>query len=112
MPPDDRTRLRHILEHAGYAAEFLKGRKRRDLDTDVQLLLALVRALEIVGEAATQLSPTFKQRYPDLPWAQLAGMRNRLVHAYFDINRDIVWNAATVELPPLAASMRAILEEE
>ena len=111
MPPDDRTRLQHIVEHAGYVADFLAGRTRRDLDSDVQLLLALVRALEIVGEAATRLSPERKERHPDLPWAQLAGMRNRLVHAYFDINRDIVWTAATVERPPLAARIRTILEE-
>jgi uncharacterized protein with HEPN domain len=109
MRPDDRARLQHIVEHAGHIAAFLRERTRDDLDADMQLLFAVVRALEIIGEATTRMSEEFKREHSDLPWAELAGMRNRLVHAYFDINREIVWNAATVELPPLAAKVAAIL---
>ncbi len=112
MQPEDRTRLSHILEYGDILAGFVDGRTRADLETDIQLLLALVRALEIIGEAATRITDALKLDHPDLPWAKLTGMRNRLVHAYFDVNRDIVWNAATVELPPLLRQVDKLLDQD
>ena len=76
------------------------------------LRLALTRAIEIVGEAGGRVTGATQERYPDLPWRALAGMRNRLIHAYFDVNRDIVWTTATQDVPELLARVREILDED
>ncbi|HXF89847.1 MAG TPA: DUF86 domain-containing protein [Xanthobacteraceae bacterium] len=109
MPPDDRTRLQHIAEAADLVLQFIKGRTRNDLDSDAMLLLAVVRALEIIGEAANNVSAETRANLPDLPWTQMIGMRHRLVHAYFDVNRDIVWSTATQAVPPLAERLKTLL---
>jgi len=109
MHPDDRTRLQHILEAADIVTRFVRERNRSDLDGDEMLLLALVRALEIIGEAANNVSAEGRATLPDLPWGQMIGMRHRLVHAYFDVNRDIVWATATRAVPPLAERLRLLL---
>jgi uncharacterized protein with HEPN domain len=91
---------------------FTEGRKRSDLDTDQMLLFALVRAIEIVGEAASKVTPETRAEMPDLPWASIVGMWNRFVHAYFDINRDILWTTVTDAVPALAKRLEASLKEE
>jgi uncharacterized protein with HEPN domain len=106
----DQIRLRHLADALDYAMNFVRGRNRRDLDGDVMLLFALVRAIEIAGEAASKVSEETRAAFPDLPWPELIGMRNRLVHAYFDINRDILWTTVTEAVPPLAARLKTILE--
>jgi len=107
MSPDDRWRIRHMIEAADQAVAFLQGRQRGDLDTDAMLCLAVTRAVEIVGEAAAQVSAAGRQELPDVPWAQIVGMRNRLVHAYFDVNRTILWDTVTLALPPLIDQLKA-----
>lgn len=76
------------------------------------LKLALVKCIEIIGEASTQISEDYKDSHPTLPWAVMKGIRNRLVHAYFDVDLDIVWATATVNLPPLVEQLEKILEDE
>jgi uncharacterized protein with HEPN domain len=112
MHPDDRTRLRHIAEAADLVMRFVKDRTRSDLDHDAMLLLAVVRALEIIGEAASKVSADARAELTDLPWTQMIGMRHRLVHAYFDVNRDILWTTATRAVPPLAERLQVFLEDE
>ena len=99
MLRDDEIRLRHMLDAAREALSFAQGRTRGELDNDRQLGLALVKAIEIVGEAAAQVSEPTRRRLPDMPWERIVGMRNRLVHAYFDINPDIVWRTVREDLP-------------
>lgn len=77
------------------------GKTRADLDRDDILALALVRLLEIVGEAAKHLSATFRASHPEIPWRLMAGTRDRLIHGYFDVDLDIVWAIVTDDLPPL-----------
>ncbi len=101
MRMDDEIRLRHMLDAASEALSFAEGRTRGDLDTDRQLVLALVKDIEIVGEAANQVTEPTRQRLPEMPWERIVGMRNRLVHAYFDINLDIVWKTVREDLPEL-----------
>jgi uncharacterized protein with HEPN domain len=72
------------------------GRQRSDLDSDEMLLFALTRAIEIAGEAASRVTTETRGAMSDLPWSALIGMRNRLVHAYFDIDRNILWTTVTV----------------
>lgn len=111
MPPDDRTRLLHMIEAAETAAGFVQGRTRSDLDRDPILAFALVRAIEIVGEAASKISVETRGLAPDIPWSSIVSMRNRLVHAYFDINHELVWISATEELPELLPLLRDLLAE-
>jgi uncharacterized protein with HEPN domain len=106
MSPDDRWRVGHMIEAAEAALEFAAGRSRADLDGNAMLRMALTRAVEIVGEAASQVSDAGRAELPGLPWAQIVGMRNRLVHAYFDINRDILWDTVQLALPELLAKLK------
>lgn len=87
---DDLTRLRHMLDASRKAVFFIAERQREDLDKDEKLSLALVRLLEIIGEAAGRVSPEVQRAYPDFPWRQIAATRNRLIHGYFDVDPDIV----------------------
>ena len=79
---DDRVRLGHMLEAAREILSFTEGRSRSELDDNRMLLLAIVRNLEVIGEAASQVSREFRVRTSGLPWADVIGMRNRLIHAY------------------------------
>ena len=111
MPPDE-VRLRHMLDAARKTLAFTNGRSRSDLDTDEQLTLAVVRLLEIIGEAAKKVTPETRTAHPAIPWREIAGTRDRLIHGYFDVDLDVVWAIATGDLPGLVASLEAILEPE
>lgn len=91
MKRHDRVRLQHMADAMDAAMRFVEGRNRSDIESDEMLLFALVRAIEIVGEAASKISDEARAEMPELPWASIVGMRHRLVHAYFEINRDILW---------------------
>ncbi len=109
MSKTDEVRLRHMLDAANQAIEFTQGRSRADLDTDTMLALAVVRLIEILGEAAKNVSQVTKDSTPEIPWRQISGTRNRLSHAYFDVNLDIIWDIVTRDLPPLVAKLQEIL---
>jgi len=79
---DDSTRFRHMLEHAREAVTLADGRTREDLDEDRIFELALTRLVEIVGEAAARVSPAGQECHPNMPWPDMIGLRNRLVHGY------------------------------
>jgi uncharacterized protein with HEPN domain len=106
---DDITRLHHMLDYASEAVGMVRGKERDDLKRDRMLQLALVRLVEIVGEAATQVSEEGQQRHPSIPWPQVRGMRNRLVHGYDKIDLDVLWDTIEYDLPPLIAELRRIL---
>ncbi len=112
MEQSDLIRLRHMLDAARDAQNFARGRSRVDLDHDRMLVLALMKALEIVGEAAYQVSPLTQSQYPEIPWADIIGMRHRLVHGYFSFNLDILWKTIEDDLPHLISVLEAILGEE
>ncbi len=99
MPPDDDVRLRHLVDAAERAIRFASGRSRADLDIDDMLSLALTKLVEIVGEAAKQVSGETKDAHPEIPWSAAARMRDRLVHHYFDIDLDVLWSTVRDDLP-------------
>jgi uncharacterized protein with HEPN domain len=101
MPPDDEVRVRHLVEAAETAIRFVDGRTRSDLDDDEMLTLALTKLVEIVGEAAKQVTPATRAEHPAVPWSAAARMRDRLVHHYFDIDLDVLWSTIIVDLPAL-----------
>lgn len=109
MSPEDIVRLRHMLDAARKAVAFSTGRQRSDLDLDEMFGLAITRLLEILGEAAKMVSPAGRSACPHIPWKQLAGTRDRLIHAYFNVNFDIVWQILTSDLPALIPQIEAAL---
>jgi uncharacterized protein with HEPN domain len=75
-----------------------------DFDTfsnDKKTINAVIRSLEVMGEAATKIPSDIRDKYPDIPWRRMAGMRNKLIHEYFGVDLEIVWTVCTEEIPPL-----------
>ena len=101
MEGDDRARRRHMLDAAQLAQGFVQGRTQRDLDDDPMLVLALVKAVEIVGEALYQTSESTRSSLEVIPWSDIIAMRHRLVHDYTNINLDILWSTIQDDLPKL-----------
>ena len=105
MNGNDRIQLRHMSNAAREAISFAEGRTRNDLEHDRQLVLALVKAIEIVGEAASRTTLATQNELPEVPWRSIVGMRNRLVHVYYDIDLDILWQTVQEALPDLLAQL-------
>jgi len=109
---DDGTRLRHMRDAAAEAVRFVQGKARADLDADRQLVLALVKCIEIIGEAASGVSTAMRERHSDIPWRAIVAMRNRLIHGYYEVDLDRVWDTATANLSPLLAMLERIVETD
>lgn len=109
MTPNDESRLKHMLEAAEKALVFAHGKTRDDLDQDELLCLGLVRLLEIIGEAASRVSPQLRNQYGTIPWQMIIGMRNRLIYAYDVIDLDILWQTLQQDLQPLVGELKSIL---
>jgi len=112
LPEEDRVRLQHMLDAARSAQRFIRGRRREHLETDEMLAFALLRALQIIGEAASQVSEGTRQAFPRIPWRPITGMRHRLVHAYFDVSLDRVWDTAVHHVPDLVKELGDLLPED
>ena len=112
MARDDDDRLTHMLAAARRAVSLTEGHARSDLDEDDVLSLAVIRLLEILGEAAKSVSPETRGRHPNLPWSQMAATRDRLIHGYFSVDLDIVWQIVRHDLPPVVAALEAIAPDE
>lgn len=110
MRPDDLIRLRHMLESALEATAFVANKERSSLDRDRVLTLALMKSIEIIGEAASKISDETKADYRQIPWIQIVGMRNRLIHAYHEVDLDVLWHTVIDDLPPLIDSVKRIVE--
>ena len=108
-PPDDRERLVHMLEAAEDALRFAGDRIRDDLDIDRMLLRAIFQCIEVIGEAASRTTPEGRARVPGLPWQEIIKMRNILVHVYWGIDLDRVWDTVRTDLPSLVTTLRAAL---
>ena len=109
---EDIVRLHHMLDAARKATELTKTCHRSDLDKDEMLALAVVRLLEILGEAAKNVSKEYRRDYPAIPWSQIAGTRDRLIHGYFDVDLDIVWKIISVDIPALIPQLEKALGED
>jgi uncharacterized protein with HEPN domain len=99
-----------VLDHAREATGLAQGRTRTNLDSDRLLELAPVRLLEVVGEAASRVPNEICARYPQVPWPEIVSMRNRLIHGYDAVDKEILWQVVIQDLPPLIAHLEAILE--
>jgi uncharacterized protein with HEPN domain len=113
IPQPDRVRLRHMLDAATKAVRFAEGRDREDIENDEEPLAdALVRLVSVIGEAASRVSPATRSEIRTIPWPDMIGMRNRLVHDYFDINLGILWATIQDNLPSLIQSLDLVLAED
>ncbi|MBU4173843.1 MAG: DUF86 domain-containing protein [Actinobacteria bacterium] len=113
MPPSekDRVRLHHMMDACRKALFFASDKTREDLENDELLALALVRLLEVIGEASKGTSEELRARCPMIKWRALAGTRDRLIHGYFDVDLDIVWKIVSVDLPQLADALADVLKQ-
>ena len=109
MRREDRVRILDMIEEAENASSFIVGRGRDHLDQDRMLFHALVRAIEIIGEAASKVSPEACAATPQVPWRDIVSMRNRLIHGYSTIDPEAVWKTATEDLPTLLPLLRALI---
>jgi len=107
----DRVRYQHILDAAAHAKAFVEGRARSDLDTDPKLTRAVLQALQEIGEAASRISDKARARAPDVPWEQIVGMRHRLVHVFWGVNLNHVWEVVERDLEPLVAQLTRALDD-
>ncbi|HLF08893.1 MAG TPA: HepT-like ribonuclease domain-containing protein [Dehalococcoidia bacterium] len=95
-----------MLECGREAIALAEGKTRADLDIDRQLNLSLVRLLEIIGEAANRVPKAVQASYPQIPWAEVVSLRNRLIHGYDSVDFDVVWQVVTVDLPTLVVDLQ------
>ncbi len=107
----DRGRLSHMLFYANQAVTLLGDRESAALENDLRTLLAVVYALQIVGEAASKTSTEMRQAHPEILWAPAIRMRHVLVHDYFEIKAEVVIETVHADLPPLIRALEALLEE-
>lgn len=112
MEKSDSVRLKHMLEAARTCLRFGAGKVRGDFERDQMLSFAVIRALEIFGEAASRVSEQFQKNHPHIPWRAIVGMRNRLIHVYFDIDYDVVWEALISEIPSIIPELERLIEAE
>ena len=98
---EDRERLLHMLDASRASMRIVQSVDRDFFDESELHLNATVHLIQVVGEAAVHLTEPFKLEHPEIPWAEIGGMRNRLVHDYYDINLDTLWNVVVEDIPPL-----------
>lgn len=109
---NDVVRLRHMLDHAREAVDLLSGKTRAELANTRLLQLGLVRLVEIIGEAAARVSREERVKHPAIPWEDVVGMRNKLIHGYDAIDLNILWDTITDDLPRLIAELEKGLQSE
>lgn len=100
-----------MLDATSEALAFTSDKTRSDLDSNRMLSLALIQLLEIIGEAANGISDESRKSFPEMPWNSIIKMRHRLIHGYFDVDLDIVWQTISIDLPPLLKLLENILAD-
>jgi len=109
MRKDDAVRLFHMLEAAQEAVSCAENKTRADLNIDRKLVLALVKDIEIIGEAAANVTAERRRELMQIPWNKIVGMRNRLIHAYFEIDLDVLWKTITEDILTLISALEKIV---
>ena len=112
MRPEDEIRLRHMLDAAREALVFAEGLEYGAFEKNREKILVLAKEIEIIGEAANKVSEPVRSTIGEIPWVDIIGMRHRLVHAYFEIDPEILWKTVQEALPPLIETLATVLREK
>ncbi|MBU1182033.1 MAG: DUF86 domain-containing protein [Proteobacteria bacterium] len=104
--------LRDILDNAKKASDFIKGMTENDFLRDEKTIFAVIRALEIVGEATKKIPDEVRGKYPGIPWREMTGMRNKLIHDYFGVNLAVIWKTVTEDMPKLIPLVKQVIEDQ
>jgi uncharacterized protein with HEPN domain len=112
MNKDDTVFLKHILDAIDLIEGYLKDKSYEEFEGNRMLQDAVIREIEIIGEATKNLSVEFRDKYSEIPWRQIAGMRDKLIHGYFGVDLVAVWDTATKDIPPLREKLQEILKSE
>jgi uncharacterized protein with HEPN domain len=109
---DDRLRLTDVVDACSHIVAFLQGRAEEDLKKDALLLSGVAHQLEIIGEASSHISEQLKNKYPEVPWKRVVGMRHHIAHGYFSLAVEVVWKTCTLDLPTFLRQIKDILARE
>jgi uncharacterized protein with HEPN domain len=112
MSKDDWVYVGHMLDMCRKAIDFVSGMEKSDYDQNEPLRLALTHIIQVLGEAARQVSQPFQDEYPEIPWHEIIGMRHRIVHEYMSVDEDVVWEVIQQDVPPLFAILNRIIPPE
>ncbi len=108
---DDDVFLKHVLDSINQIEEYVDGMGYEDFVSNRLVQDGVVRQLEIIGEATKNLSPELREKYPKTPWEDIAGMRDKLIHHYFGVDLEVVWDTVEKDLPALKKQVKKILAE-
>ena len=112
MKAEDRIRIQHIVDAGEEALSFLENVEFEKFSHNRMLILSVIKDTEITGEAASKITTETKTKYDNIPWKDIVGMRNRLIHGYFEVDIKLVWNTAKNNLPQLLNSLKEIIIQE
>jgi uncharacterized protein with HEPN domain len=108
MKQEDRIRIQHIIDASNEVMHFTENVSKEEFFKNRMMILSVIKEIEIIGEAASKLSEVVKINNPDIPWRDIIGMRNRLIHGYFDVNVELVWNTVKYNIPYLLSLIQKI----
>lgn len=111
MKKDDSVYLRHILDAIELIEGYIKGVSENEFLTHSMLKDAVAREIEIIGEAASNISDEFQMKYPEMPWKKMTGIRNKIVHEYFNVNFPVVWDTVQEDIPLLKQAIKKLLSK-
>jgi len=103
--------FKDMIEYSEKAERLIKGIEFEDFQKDEQKILAVIRALEVIGEAAKHVPNSLRNRYPTIPWRKISGMRDKMIHEYFGVDHEVVWKTVRENLPTLRKSLLEIIEK-
>lgn len=112
MPTDDRLTLAQMLDTVRRIRSFVRGVERQSFESDEIRQLAVLHLIQVLGEAASRVSAALRAAHPELPWTEMVGMRNRIVHGYDHVDPDIVWRVATADVEPVLAALERLVERQ